>query len=99
MPVNFFKVKHQNKKEYNERRIVFMKWFSFLKVINYKLGDEVTCQDNWYGDWVVCKIDKIYYRISGGSRIKFFRLVFEVDGQVKTINTHHKKCKKVNLIG
>jgi hypothetical protein len=76
-----------------------MKWFSFLKVINYKLGDEVTCQDNWYGDWVVCKIDKIYYRIRGGSRIKFFRLVFEIRGQVKTINTHHKKCKKVNLIG
>lgn len=76
-----------------------MKWFSFLKVINYKLGDEVTCSDNFYGSICVCKIDKIYYRIRAGRRIKFFRLVFVVSGQVKTINTHHKKCKKVNLIG
>jgi hypothetical protein len=99
VPVNFFKVKHQNKKEYNERRIVFMKWFSCFVGVNYNIGDEVTCDDNFYGNWVVCKIDKIYYRIRGGSRIKFFRLVFEIRGQVKTINTHHKKCKKVNLIG
>ena len=73
--------------------------FGYLVGVDYNIGDEVTCSDNFYGSICVCKIDKIYYRIRAGRRIKFFRLVFVVSGEVKTINTHHKKCKKVNLIG
>ena len=73
--------------------------FGYLVGLDYNIGDEVTCSDNFYGSICVCKIDKIYYRIRAGRRIKFFRLVFVVSGEVKTINTHHKKCKKVNLIG
>lgn len=74
-----------------------MKWFKWLKKEVYKIGDEVTCQDNLYGTWVVCKIDKIYYRVRGGTKVKFFRLIFELDGQLKTINSNHKNCQRINL--
>jgi hypothetical protein len=70
--------------------------FGYLVGVDYNIGDEVTCSNNFYGSGCVCKIDKIYYRIRAGRRVKFFRLVFVVSGEVKTINTHYKGIKRFN---
>lgn len=63
----------------------------------FKIGTQVTCDDNFYGRSKVCTIEKIYYRIRGGSKVKFFRLSFMLDGQVKTINCYWKSCRLVGL--
>jgi len=71
-----------------------MKWFNFLSS-DIKVGDKVTCGDNYYGSDIICQVDRIYYRNREGHIYKFCRLSFGGD-VVKTINVLLKKCKKIN---
>jgi hypothetical protein len=74
-----------------------MKWFKCFSSKSDVVGDEVLCQDNCYGRSIICKIDRIYYRNRGGSKLKYYRLVFELGGVMRSINVYYKSCKKVNL--
>jgi hypothetical protein len=73
-----------------------MKWFKWFKDNSGVVGDEVVCQDNCYGELIVCKIDRVYYRNRGGNKLKYYRLVFELGGVVRSINVYYKSCQKVN---